>query len=188
MKRHVPFLLTTLRLILGPLALECACRGAPRWVYLPILLAGTLSDIFDGIIARRLGVATPGLRRYDSVTDMIYYLFILGATWVLCRPVLERNWLALALLLSSEALVILVCYTKFHQYPATHSILAKFYGLCLLGGLIAMLGFKAGDWAVITLATIALVANSEIIAIHLLSEKAPVDVKSIFALPPSGSK
>ncbi len=182
LKRHLPFALTTLRLLLGPVALACAVAGISRWIYLPILLAGTLSDIFDGIIARRLGVATPTLRRYDSITDVIYYLFILGATWILCRPVIEQTWVLLALILSSEALVIFVCYAKFHKYPATHSILAKIYGLCLLGGLTALLVFNAGDWAVIALTIVALVTNLEITAIHLLATHAPVDVKSIFVL------
>jgi CDP-diacylglycerol--glycerol-3-phosphate 3-phosphatidyltransferase len=182
MKRHVPFALTTLRLLLGPVALFCAWLSIGRWVYLPILAAGTLSDIFDGILARRFGVATPALRRYDSSTDIIYYLFILGALYLLCRPVIERNWLGVALILFSEASAILVCYAKFHRYPATHSYLAKGYGLCLLGGLIGLLVFNAGDWIIIALTAVALVTNAEIVAMHLISNQAPVDVKSIFAL------
>lgn len=67
-----------MRLLLGPIALACALTNVPRWIYLPILVAGTLSDIYDGILARSFGVATPALRRYDSVTDVIYYLFILA--------------------------------------------------------------------------------------------------------------
>jgi CDP-diacylglycerol---glycerol-3-phosphate 3-phosphatidyltransferase len=182
MKRHLPIALTTLRLLLGPFALACAFAGVSRWIYLPILLAGTLSDIFDGILARRFGVATPFLRRYDSITDVIYYLFVLGAAWILCRPVISQNWFLIALVLLSEAAVVLVCYLKFGKYPATHSYLAKFYGLCLLGGLIALLVFNAGSWAIIALTAVALVANAEIIAIHLLMKQPPVDVKSIFAL------
>lgn len=158
----------------------------PRWVYLPILVTGTLSDIFDGILARRLGVATPALRRYDSVTDVIYYLFVLGALWILCHAVIAQNWIWLALILVSEALAILVCAVKFGKYPATHSYLAKFYGLCLLAGLIALLVFNAGSCSVIALAIVALTANAEIIAIHLLMKEPPVDVKSIFSIPKSG--
>jgi len=184
--KHLPFALTTLRLLLGPAAWLCALTPVSRWVYLPMLVAGTLSDIFDGILARRLGVATPALRRYDSITDVIYYLFLLGAAWILCRPVLEANRLLLALILMSEALVVLISYAKFGKYPATHSWLAKIYGLCLLGGLISLLVFNAGSWAMIALAIIAVVTNTEIIAIHLLMNKPPVDVKSIFAIPKSG--
>ncbi len=103
MKRHLPFALTTLRLLLGPIALACALTNVPRRVYLPILLTGTLSDIYDGILARRFGVATPALRRYDSITDVIYYLFILAAAFVLCKTVITQNWVLIALILLSEA-------------------------------------------------------------------------------------
>ena len=183
--KHLPCALTTLRLLLGPVALAGALTNVSRWIYLPILVAGTLSDIFDGILARRLGVATPALRRYDSITDVIYYLFILGAAWILCQPVIRQNLLLLVLILLSEAGVIFVCYAKFGKYPATHSWLAKFYGLCLLGGLIALLVFNAGSWALIALAIVALVTNTEIIAIHLLMDQPPVDVKSVFKIPKS---
>lgn len=182
MKRHLPFALTTLRLLLGPTALALAFGAAPRWIFLPLLVAGTLSDIFDGILARRFGVATPALRRYDSIADILYYLFILGALWLLCREVVRENLWAFAVMLASEAGAILVCAVKFGKYPATHSWLAKFYGLCLLGGLIALLAFDAGRWAVISLAAVAAAANSEIILMHLLAKTPPVDVRSIFSL------
>ena len=183
MKRHLPFALTTLRLLLGSIALFCALANIPRFVYLPILVAGTLSDIFDGILARKFGVATPALRRYDSAADIIYYLFILTVAWILCKPVIVQNILAIALILFSEAAVILVSFIRFQKYPAVHSYLAKFYGLCLLAGLVALLVFNAGSWAIISLAFVALITNLEIIAIHFLMNSPPVDVRSICALP-----
>ena len=182
MKRHLPFALTTLRLVLGPAALLCALTHVPRWVYLPILIVGTLSDIYDGVLARRYGVATPALRRYDSATDVVYYLFILAVAFLLCNAVIMRNWWLIALILASEAGCILVSYARFGKYPATHSYMAKFYGLCLLASLVALLGFNAGDWAVIALTIVALVANVEIIAIHFLMKTPPVDVRSILSL------
>jgi len=159
-----------------------------RWIYLPILVTGTLSDIYDGILARRYGVATPALRRYDSVTDVIYYLFILAAAFVTCRAVITQSWLLIALILLSEAGSILVCYIRFGKYPATHSYMAKFYGLCLLAALIALLVFNAGNWTIVALTVVALAANFEIIAIHLVMNTPPVDVRSIFALPKTHSR
>jgi CDP-diacylglycerol--glycerol-3-phosphate 3-phosphatidyltransferase len=183
MNRRLPFALTTLRLLLGPIALACALAGVTRFVYLPILIAATLSDIFDGVLARKFGVATPALRRYDSITDIIYYLFILAAAWLLCKPVIAGNLWLIALMLLSEAGCILICLIRFRKFPATHSFLAKFYGLCLLGCLIALLVFDAGNWAIVTLAVVALVTNSEIITMHLIAKSPPVDVPCIFALP-----
>jgi CDP-diacylglycerol--glycerol-3-phosphate 3-phosphatidyltransferase len=183
LKHHLPFALTTLRLLLGPIALACALTNVPRWIYLPILITATLSDIYDGILARRYGVATPALRRYDSITDVIYYLFILAAAFLLCKPVITQNWPLIALILMSEAGCILVSYLRFGKYPATHSYMAKFYGLCLLAALTALLVFNAGSRVVIALAIVALVTNLEIIAIHFLMNSPPVDVRSVFALP-----
>jgi len=183
MKRHLPFALTTLRLLLGPIALACALAGIARFVYLPILIAATLSDIFDGILARKFGVATPALRRYDSIIDIIYYLFILAVAWLLCKPVIAGNLWLIALMLLSEAGGILICLVRFGKFPATHSWLAKFYGLCLLGCLVALLVFNAGSWAIIALTVVALVTNLEIIAMHLIARSPPVDVPCIFALP-----
>jgi len=182
MKRHLPFALTTLRLLLGPITLACAFADVTRWVYLPILIVATLSDIFDGVLARKFGVATPALRRFDSITDIIYYLFILAAAWILCKPVIAGNLQLIALMLASEAGAISICLVRFGKFPATHSFLAKFYGLCLLAGLIALLVFNAGNWVIIALAVVALVTNSEIIAMHLIAKSPPVDVPCVFAL------
>ena len=182
MKRHLPLLLTTLRLLLGPLALACALTGAPRIVYLPILLAGTLSDIFDGILARRFGVSTSRLRRFDSLTDAIYYLFVLIVLWILCKATISKTLWAIALLILSELATVAVSLARFGKYPATHTYLAKFYGLTLLAGLTALLVFNASGWVVIALMAVALVTNIEIIVIHLASDAPPVDVSSIFAL------
>ena len=77
---------------------------------------------------------------------------------------------------------ILICLVRFGKFPATHSFLAKFYGLCLLSAFIALLAFNAGSWVVIALAVVALVTNSEIIAMHLIAKSPPVDVPCIFAL------
>jgi hypothetical protein len=118
-----------------------------------------------------------------ALTDVIYYLFILATTFLLCQPVVTQNWPLIALILLSEASTILVSYVRFGKYPATHSYLAKFYGLCLLAALIALLGFNARSWVIIMLTVVALVTNSEIIAIHFLVNTPPVDVRSVFALP-----
>jgi len=182
MKRHLPFALTTLRLFLGPIALACALASVTRFVYLPILITATLSDIFDGVLARKLGVSTPALRRYDSITDIIYYLFVLTIAWLLCKPVISGNLWLIALMLLSEAGCISICLVRFGKFPATHSWLAKFYGLCLLAAFIALLTFNAGSWVVVALAIVALVTNSEIIAMHLIAKSPPVDVPGIFGL------
>ena len=182
-KRSIPILLTTFRLLLGPAALATAWREAPRILFLPILVTGMLSDVFDGILARRFKVSTPRLRRYDSVTDVLYYLFLLGCVWRLSNRTLMRTGWAIALMALSELACIGVSLVRFRQYPATHTYLAKLYGLLLTAGFFALLVFGAGGWVVIAVALIAIATNAEIIAIHFIVQAPPVDIPSIFQLP-----
>jgi CDP-diacylglycerol--glycerol-3-phosphate 3-phosphatidyltransferase len=46
-----------------------------------VLVAGFLSDAYDGILARRLGVATESLRRLDSLADTLFYAAALAVAW-----------------------------------------------------------------------------------------------------------
>ncbi|MEI7958779.1 MAG: CDP-alcohol phosphatidyltransferase family protein [Verrucomicrobiota bacterium] len=182
MKRSIPFLLTTLRLLLGPLALAAVLLGWSRMLFAPLLLTATLSDIYDGVLARRFGVSTAALRRYDSVTDVIYYLFILLATWLLCRPMLSAHWAAILALVGSEIVTILTSLLRFRVMPATHSYMAKFYGLCLFACFVGLLTFDAPGWTITALAVVGVTTNTEIIAILCLSKRPPVDVPSLFVL------
>jgi hypothetical protein len=109
-------------------------------------------------------------------------LFILAVVWLVCKPVVLANVWLIALMLLAEAVCILVCLMRFGKFPARHSFLAKFYGVCLLAGLIALLVFNAGNWAIISPAIVAVIANTEIIVIHLIAAALPVDVACIFVL------
>ena len=182
MKKYIPISLTTLRLALGPIALPCASAQVSRIWFLPILLTGLLSDIYDGVLARRWGVATTALRRYDSMTDVVYYLFILAATWICADGLLIRYWPLIVALVLAEVVCLAVSFSKFHGLPAIHSYLAKFYGLALFGTFVAILGFGGPMWVVPVLAVIGLVADLEIVAILLRAKSPPVDVISVFHL------
>jgi CDP-diacylglycerol--glycerol-3-phosphate 3-phosphatidyltransferase len=179
--RWIPFALSTLRLLLGPLALACAVFGWPKILFAPILIIATLSDIYDGILARRLGVATSWLRRYDSVTDVIYYLFILYCAWIAQKTAIKSHWLPISLLVGSEIATIFLSLFRFGVLPATHTYMAKLYGLCLLGCCLGFLAFNAPGWIITVLAVVGVAANSEISAILLMRKVAPVDVKSVFS-------
>ena len=72
--KNTPILLIILRLLLGPvmIALTYNYGDKIRTELVVLIFVGLLSDIFDGIIARRLGIASEKLRRMDSQTDLIF--------------------------------------------------------------------------------------------------------------------
>jgi phosphatidylglycerophosphate synthase len=174
----LPVSLTLLRLALGPLAIGLALAGSARPAFAAILVAGLLSDYFDGALARRLGVATVALRRLDSSVDVVFYLCLLAAAALLEPAVLARSVVPVGLLLASEALCIGASLYRFGVLPATHSYGAKFYGVALFTVFIGVLCAGWTEAAVWALGVIGLAANGEILLILLTTRTSPVDVSS----------
>jgi hypothetical protein len=65
--RLIPPFLIALRTSLAPLIVTLALYDPDRSAFGVCLVLAFLSDIFDGVIARRLGIATPTLRRLVPV-------------------------------------------------------------------------------------------------------------------------
>lgn len=178
----VPLVLTTIRLVLGPLAIVFALTQMPHFVYAPLLLLGMLSDIFDGVIARKLGVVSPKLRRFDSTTDIIFYTCIFVTTCLVVPAVVRKSIIPLVLLAGSEVACLVISFIRFRSLPATHCYSAKVYGLVIFLAFFGVLALHVGSWAFSIFAVVGLIANTEVIAILLLSNSAPVDVLSVFRL------
>lgn len=180
--RAIPAALTTLRLLLGPLACWLATVNAPGWSFAFVLVVALLSDIYDGVFARRWGLATEFLRRYDSLTDLFYYGCILWSTWRVARPAIEPHGMLIAVLVAMEIACIAVCLLRFGKMPATHSYGAKLYGLALFTAFFCLLVLRSAPWVVPLTVGVGLLADSEILLILCLAKKPPVDVKSVFFL------
>jgi CDP-diacylglycerol--glycerol-3-phosphate 3-phosphatidyltransferase len=178
----IPVALTSYRLTLGFVAIGCAWHGADPSIYAVILVTGILSDIFDGIIARKLGIATVFLRRYDSAVDVIYYICIL-ITGTMAHPTAIREHLpAIIVILVSEGVCFLVCLVRFQCLPGTQSFLARCYGIVIFTCFFVLLVCGRSRIVFAVTATVAVIANREIVLIMLASTVAPVDVKSILHL------
>jgi phosphatidylserine synthase len=180
--RHIPFALTTLRLMLGPtLVLLALFRPQPA-LLASCVVAGVLSDIFDGIVARRLGVATPLLRRYDSAVDVVFFLGVFASIWI-AHPAIVRAWVwGFALLLVLEACCQGVSLIRFGAMPATHTWCAKCWGLSLCASCTAMLAFGYAGALTAVMVILGCIADLEVIAIMFLSPRPPVDVNSVLVL------
>ena len=180
-KPLIPWALVALRLLLCPVILAGARAGwSGSWLALAVAI-GVVSDIFDGIIARRLGVATPALRRADSTVDLLFWLSVLGAAQFSAGFV-SHHRLAIGLLLASEAACQIVSRKRFQKPPATHTYAAKAWGLVLsVGFILALLGHENTTVSVVMLVS-GMLVNAEVVAIMALSPHQPVDVASVWPL------
>jgi CDP-diacylglycerol--glycerol-3-phosphate 3-phosphatidyltransferase len=152
----------------------------PGWVFLLILAAGILSDIFDGVIARRVGVVSARLRRQDSQTDLIFWLGASAAAVLLHPDVVRRHGLELSILVGLEICCYGVSFIRFGKETCTHAYSAKVYGIGLFVGMASVLGFGSGGWPLHAMFVAGLIAGIDVIAIVLLLPGWTYDVPSSY--------
>lgn len=147
LRSALPLSLTTLRLLLGPVIFLLAFARRIPWLMTICILVALLSDVFDGIIARRLGTTTEFLRRYDSIADTSFYCGVAAGAWILYPTTLRANAIGLGALLFLEAARHVFDRIKFRKAASYHSWLAKAWGLVLAAASIALMEFGiAGGW------------------------------------------
>jgi phosphatidylglycerophosphate synthase len=139
--KRLPLILIAFRFLLAPVML---CLGffyhtTYTKLIVTLLIAGLLSDILDGIIARKQNASTATLRRLDSQTDMIFWLSAGFTAWFIWPAVIRDNNFVIYILLGMEALCYLVSLLKFKRETCSHAYLSKFWGLTLLAAFIDLI-------------------------------------------------
>lgn len=128
---RVPLFLTILRAALAPAMIAIAQTTRSSMAFGFCLFIALLSDIYDGKIARRLGVATPNLRRLDSIADSIFYVAAIYCVWSLHRAVIMDNLTPLLALLVLELGRYAFDFLKFGKEASYHMWSSKLWGLFL---------------------------------------------------------
>ena len=175
-----PLGLTLLRVALAPVLVFAAWQAWRGPAFVVLLTAGLLSDVYDGVLARRWDVATAALRRLDSAADVVFYAAVLVAAHHVHPAAIDRWRWAIAGLALLEAAVQVTCLVRWRSVQATHSFLAKLWGLTLWVAFAALLGFGVATSVPVALA-VGYAADAEVLAILLLSPTVPVDVRSAAA-------
>jgi phosphatidylglycerophosphate synthase len=180
MRFTAPWLLVVGRALAGPVILLAAGAGVPGPVLVAILVAAILSDILDGVIARRRGVATESLRRADSIADTIFYLSALGALVVRAPPLLQEHALGIGAVLVLELARLAVELRKFGRQAAYHMWSAKLWGVTLfLGFSEALLRGAAGPLFQLAI-VVGIVTDLEGLAASIILRRWRHDVPSIW--------
>jgi phosphatidylglycerophosphate synthase len=171
--------LTLLRLVLAPALVVLAHTGAPGLLLAAALVAGFVSDVLDGVVARRAGVVTPFLRRLDSSVDTVFYLGVAYAAWHRHPDALRALAVPILIVLGGEALNYAAAYAKFRREASYHARSARLWGLLLFLALLAL--FAAGSAVLLPLALAAgMLAQAESLAITLVLRGWRHDVPSVW--------
>jgi phosphatidylglycerophosphate synthase len=148
---YLPSMLVGMRLAIAPLLLLDAWnRQISSWFLVGYIVA-VLSDIFDGIIARRLGVSTVRLRQADSWADICLYLCIAASAWSIYPQIIIDFKVPLLVAAIAQISLYAIGWIKFRKFPSFHTYTAKIWGLTLLVATVRLFGFSVvGDRDVFT--------------------------------------
>jgi CDP-diacylglycerol--glycerol-3-phosphate 3-phosphatidyltransferase len=118
---YIPSILVGLRFTISPLLLLDALDGTTtNWFLLGYILA-IFSDIFDGIIARKLGVSTPQLRQADSWADIFLFLCLALSTWLVYPTVIINFRVVLLIAVIAQLTLFAISLIKFGKFPSFHT-------------------------------------------------------------------
>ncbi|MFY7844477.1 CDP-alcohol phosphatidyltransferase family protein [Chryseobacterium gambrini] len=180
--KTIPYLLIATRFCLAPIILLSAYfKGEEsRFLILSLMYFGLLTDIFDGIIARKAGVSSEKLRRLDSQTDLIFWLSLGFAAYFLNSELIKNEWKGVALIFVMEALCYVISWLKFGKETCTHAFLSKMWGLSLLIAFTYLIGFQKAGWAFYLTVVLGFIAHIDVILIILILPKWQYDVPSAY--------
>lgn len=176
----VPAALVALRAALAPVMLVLTFAFHDRAAFGACLGIALVSDGFDGILARRLGVATERLRRLDSAADSLFYATAIVAVWITAPAVLRERFPIVAALIGLELLRYALDFAKFRREASYHMWSAKVWGLFLFAAFFSVLAL-GHDGIVVDAAIYAgILCDLEGIAASLLLDRPLHDVPSVF--------
>jgi phosphatidylglycerophosphate synthase len=174
----VPLSLTVLRALLAPVIVALALLDPDPRAFGACLVIGFLSDVFDGIVARQLGIATPALRRLDSGADTIFYMAVTFAAWHLYPQVILDHYRAALLLGAFELGRYAFDLVKFGRETSYHMWSSKVWGIVLFAAFSALLAFGyTGAWVALPL-YVGILADAEGLAISFMLAEWKSDVPS----------
>jgi phosphatidylglycerophosphate synthase len=144
MLKLVPALLISLRFVLGPSLFALSVYGHSTVGILLLLLLAMLSDIFDGVIARRLKIATAPLRVMDSKADAWFFIWVSAAAWFSARDVVIACWLPLSIEVVLQAASYTFDLFRYGRISSLHAYSAKIWGFTLYLAFAGVLAFHTG--------------------------------------------
>lgn len=127
MRKNIPNIITLLR-FLGTL---CILFLTPlKLPYFAVYTATGITDLLDGLLARKLNSESALGARLDSIADLFFYTVSLVKLLPALIKILPWYiWIVVAGILVLRILSYIIAAAKFHRFAAHHTWLNKITGL-----------------------------------------------------------
>jgi CDP-diacylglycerol--glycerol-3-phosphate 3-phosphatidyltransferase len=180
--RHLPNALSLSRALLS---LGLAFAADDQGAILVLVLLCVLTDLADGLLARKLHCVTALGARLDSLGDFAFSLGL--AAWFLQhRSGLILDNLALLLTVAVLRVASLaICRIKNGKAYVLHTVGNMATGLAASAGAVIII-INTIAWLPLPLLVLALASSAEELAIMIIRNKPDPDVRGLFAAVPGG--
>jgi len=182
--KRIPALLSYSRLLMAlyfVLVSLCAPLQNPLVISL-IIVAAILTDIFDGVLARKFKCYSVHLRQLDSKVDTIFWFSVLYLLMVMHSDFMKENAVKLFILLGLEIGVQIFGYFKFNNALALHTYAAKAWAVLIAVAVLQILSGNNAEIIFNVMFAWGLFVQVEVILIILKLKKFRVDVRSLFSI------
>ncbi len=142
-----------------------------------------LSDAFDGLVARKLGVQSSFGSALDSLSDLLFYGVMAAKLFpTFQRLLLPYQWVIIAVPTALHFIAYIICAIKFSRFSAIHTYANKALGLLVYAFPFFFIGEIPLLWTIYMIVggVIALYGSVEINLIHIIAKKYDTRNKSIF--------
>lgn len=181
-KLNLPQKLILFRFLLAPIIIGLAyfIGENSKSLILILMYLGLISDILDGIVARKKNISSERLRRLDSQVDMIFWLSLGISTWILYPDIIKNNAPAIWMILGMEIACYVISILKFKKETCTHAFLSKIWGLTLLAAFTSLIGFNHAGIPFYLAIVFGLISHIDVILIILILPKWTHDIPSAY--------
>ncbi len=179
MKHWIPWTMVVGRAALGPVVVlgeRCGWNGI---ALAGIVLAALLSDIFDGVLARRWKTDTAALRLSDTLADTAFYLCVATAIGFGMPAVWHECQSGVLVVFGCEALHFAFDFAKFGKPASYHSYLAKTWGLVLAVAVVVTFATQHVSIWMSAAVVLGVLSNVETLAMSLMLPVWRRDVKTM---------
>ena len=180
-KEQVPWVMAAGRALLGPVIIAGEGCGWSAMTLAWLVVTALVSDIFDGVLARRWKCDTPAVRLFDSMADTVFYVCVAIALWIGQPQMCKDNAVLLITLLAAEASNFGVALAKFGKPPSYHSSLAKAWGVVMAAAVVAVFASRRASPLVPAALAMGIACNLQGLAMTWMLPVWRQDVKTLRA-------
>ncbi len=179
MKQWIPWTMVVGRAALGPVVVLGERCGWNGFALGAIVVTALLSDIFDGVLARRWKTDTAALRLSDTLADTAFYLCVAAAICFGMPAVWHQYRSGVLLVLGCEIVHFAFDFIKFGKPASYHSYLAKTWGLVLAVAVVVTFATQHVSIWMSAAVALGVLSNAETLAMSLILPVWRRDVKTL---------